>query len=330
MSSLLEVQDLNVTALVEGEQRKLIAELSLSIAAGEAVGLVGESGSGKSMTARAVTRLLADNVTATGSVQFEGRSVLDMTSQELRDYRRSDVAMIFQDARAAINPIRTIGDFLTEGLRRNAGMSKDDAIKRAVDAMTAVGIQRAPERMAQYPHEFSGGMLQRVMICSTLLTETRLLLADEPTTALDVTTQAEVVGLLDALRRDRGLGLLFITHDLDLAAALCDRVCVMYAGRIVEERDASDFFTTARHPYAKALVGARPSVDERVLRLPAIPGSPIALQDVGATCAFEPRCPFAVPECKEGVPELRNVSGGGVRCVRAEESHTFNLSLESA
>jgi len=330
MNSLLEIEGLNVTALVDGEQRPLIDQLSLSIAAGEAVGLVGESGSGKSMTARSIMRLLAKNVSATGSIHFDGRSVLDMNPKELREYRRSDVAMIFQDPRAAINPVRTVGDFLTEGLRKNTGMSKDEATTRAVDAMTTVGIHRARERMGQYPHEFSGGMLQRVMICSTLLTQTRLLLADEPTTALDVTTQAEVVGLLDALRRDRGLGLLFITHDLDLGAALCDRVCVMYAGRIVECRTAHDFYTHSRHPYSKALFDARPSVDQRVHRLPAIPGSPIALYDVGAACAFEPRCPFSVDACANAVPGLRNVNGGDVRCIRAEDTDTTDLVEERA
>lgn len=319
MTELLAVDGLNVEAWIDGEQRPLIEGLSLSIDAGEAVGLVGESGSGKSMTARSIIRLQPRNVAMHGSIAFDGRDVLSMSERELRAYRRNDVAMIFQDPRAAINPVRTIGRFLTEGLLANAGLSKSEAADRAVRAMQAVGINRAEERMAQYPHEFSGGMLQRVMICSTLLTDTRLLLADEPTTSLDVTTQAEVVGLLDTLRRERGLGMLFITHDLDLAASLCDRVCVMYAGRIVEVRAAKDFVAQARHPYSWALFDARPSVDEKADRLAAIPGSPIAAYDVGATCAFADRCPHVSDHCRDGVPTLRSVGGGEVRCIRAEE-----------
>jgi oligopeptide/dipeptide ABC transporter ATP-binding protein len=319
MTALLNIENLNVTAMVDGEQRKLIKDLSLRVKAGEAVGLVGESGSGKSMTARSVMRLQPGNVRVEGNIEFDGRPVLEMSQRDLRAYRRADVAMIFQDPRAAINPVHTIGAFLTEGLRRNNRLPKDVATRRAVEALEAVGISRAQDRLSQYPHEFSGGMLQRVMICSTLLAGTRLLLADEPTTALDVTTQAEVVGILDALRRDRGLGMLFITHDLDLAAALCDRVCVMYAGQIVESRPARDFAEHAQHPYSRALFGARPSATSRAVRLPAIPGSPVSAFDVGDSCALAPRCPHVRDLCRAGAPELRPFKSGEVRCVRAEE-----------
>ncbi|KHK98807.1 ABC transporter ATP-binding protein [Microbacterium mangrovi] len=317
--TLLDIRSLSVTASTQGATLPIIQDVSLSIARGEAVGLVGESGSGKSMTARSIMRLHGRNVTADGTIEFEGRDVLSMGVRELRSYRRSDVSMIFQDPRAAINPVRTIGAFLTEGLRGSFGLSKQEATRRAIAAMAAVGITRAEERMAQYPHEFSGGMLQRVMICSSLLANSRLLLADEPTTALDVTTQAEVVGLLDDLRRERGLGLLFITHDLDLAAGLCDRVFVMYAGRIVEARAAKNFESAAQHPYSRALFEARPSVDFRAARLPAIPGVPLSASESADACAFAPRCPYATDECRTSLPPLEEADAGDVRCIRVHE-----------
>lgn len=318
MSGLV-LEGLTVTATVGRETRVLVHDLALAIEAGESVGLVGESGSGKSLTARSILRLLARNLTASGSVRFEDREVLGMSERALREYRRHDVAMIFQDPRAAINPVRPIGAFLTEGLRRNEGLAKREADRRAVDVLRSVGFARPEEQMARFPHQLSGGMLQRVMICSALLTPARLLIADEPTTALDVTTQAEVIGLLASLRRSRGLGLLFVTHDLDLAAALCDRICVMYAGRIVENRAAGEYAERARHPYSRALFDARPSVDERAARLPAIPGAPIAAFEVGERCAFSPRCAHATDACRHAVPALRPVGGGEVRCVRADE-----------
>jgi oligopeptide/dipeptide ABC transporter ATP-binding protein len=319
MSDLLAIRNLSVSATVSRATRPIIEDLSLTIAPGEALGLVGESGSGKSMTARSIMRLLGPNIEARGSIEFHGRDVLAMSAAELRAFRRNDVSMIFQDPRAAINPVRTIGHFLTERLRRVDGVSRTESAGRAVDAMSAVGIRNPSDRMEQYPHQLSGGLLQRVMICSTLLTPTRLILADEPTTALDVTTQAEVVGLLDSLRRERGIGLLFITHDLDLAVALSDRVAVMYAGRIVEVRAAQAFEGRSRHPYSRALFEARPSVDARVERLPAIPGTPAAAYESGASCAFAPRCPFAIEACRDGVPRLEHVDGGEVRCIRADD-----------
>jgi len=216
---LLAVEGLTVLLPVEGQQREVLRDVSLQIRAGEAVGLVGESGSGKSMTARAIDRLLPKGAEVRGQIRLDGRDVTELAGAGLRTFRNK-VAMIFQDPRAHVNPVRRIGDFMTEALRTNLGVQAADAHRRAADMLAQVGIDEPARRLRQYPHELSGGMLQRVMIAAALLTEPTLLLADEPTTALDVTTQAEVMAILDELRREYGLAMLFITHDLELAAAI--------------------------------------------------------------------------------------------------------------
>jgi oligopeptide/dipeptide ABC transporter ATP-binding protein len=316
--ALLEVDDLHTELAVEGRMQPVLHDVSLSIGTGEAVGLVGESGSGKSMTARAIARLLPTGASTSGSIRYDGAEVGSLRGSALRDYR-GEVAMIFQDPRAHINPVRSIGDFMTEALRTNRSVARGDARARAVRALADVGIEDGDRRLKQYPHELSGGLLQRVMIASALLTEPRLVLADEPTTALDVTTQAEVMAILDELRRERGLALLFITHDLDLAGAVCDRTCVMYAGRIVESQRSADLGERPRHPYTAALSAARPAIEGAVHRLAAIRGRPVSAFEAPAGCSFAPRCEFAQDRCREQTPELRSVSGGEVRCVRADE-----------
>jgi peptide/nickel transport system ATP-binding protein len=215
--------------------------------------------------------------------------------------------------------VRRIGDFMTEALRTNQGVSNDDARRRSISLLADVGVPDGERRLRQYPHELSGGLLQRVMIATALLTEPKLLLADEPTTALDVTTQAEVMAILDELRRERGLALLFITHDLDLAGAVCDRTAVMYAGQIVEQQPSATLHAHARHPYTAALVGARPDVASTATRLTAIPGQPLSAFEAPAGCAFAPRCPLAIDDCRAERPALRLLGGAAVRCIRAEE-----------
>ncbi len=219
---LLELDDLTVWLDVAGTRRAVLRGVSLSVDPGESVGLVGESGSGKTMTARAVSRLLPPGAGVEGQIRFAGRDIGALRGGELRSYRNR-ISMVFQDPRAHINPVRRIGDFMTEALCTNLGVSGPEARRRAADTLRQVGIEDGERRLRQYPHQLSGGMLQRVMIAAALLTEPLLLLADEPTTALDVTTQAEVMAILDDLRRDLGLAMLFITHDLELAAAVCDR-----------------------------------------------------------------------------------------------------------
>lgn len=318
MTALLEIEHLTAQLPVEGRMQTVLHDVTLSVAAGEAVGLVGESGSGKSMTARAVARLLPAGAQTGGAVRYDGADVATLRGAQLREYR-GQVAMIFQDPRAHINPVRSIGDFLCEALRTNRGTGRDEARRRAVAALADVGIDDGERRLRQYPHELSGGLLQRVMIASALLTEPRLILADEPTTALDVTTQADVMAILDDLRREHGLALLFITHDLDLATAVCDRMCVMYAGQIMEMQESAALADRPLHPYTAALSAARPAIEGDVHRLSAIRGRPLSAFEAPAGCPYAPRCDFVQDRCAEQHPELGDLEGGCVRCLRAAE-----------
>ncbi|MGH3704453.1 MAG: dipeptide ABC transporter ATP-binding protein [Agromyces sp.] len=255
--TLLDIAELTLD-LPNG--KRLLDGISLTVAEGETVGLVGESGSGKSLTARSVLGLLPSRSTTGGSVELLGRSVLDASPRELLDLRRTQASMIFQDPRAGINPMRTVGDHLTETMRLCEGRSAAEAKAVAVSLMEAVRLPRPEDHLRQYPHELSGGMLQRVMIAGALTSSPRLLICDEPTTALDVTTQAEIIGVLAEQRASRGMGMLFITHDLNLAAAICDRVYVMSAGRVEEQGDARQVFSNPQAAYTKRLVAATPTI----------------------------------------------------------------------
>jgi len=316
---LLKVEGLTVRLPVEGSMRPVLQDVSFTIRPGEALGLVGESGSGKSMTARAIDRLLPPGAAVGGRVQFDGRDVTTLSGADLKRFR-GQVAMIFQDPRAHTNPVRRIGDFMTEALRANAGVRMDVAERQAVALLKSVGIADGERRLRQYPHELSGGLLQRVMIATALLTQPRLLLADEPTTALDVTTQAEVMAILADLRTRLHLAMLFITHNLDLAAAICDRTVVMYAGQVVEVRESSRLHDQPLHPYTAALAAARPSIDANVGRLTAIAGRPLsAFEAPEAECAFVARCPHVADVCRARRPALVELDGGLTRCARATE-----------
>ena len=316
---LLEVDSLSVGLPVEGSMRKVLQDVSFSIRPGEALGLVGESGSGKSMTARSIDRLLPAGAAVSGRIRFDGRDVMTLSGADLKRFR-GEVAMIFQDPRAHTNPVRRIGDFMTEALRTNAGVRMEEASSRAVTLLKSVGIEDGERRLRQYPHELSGGLLQRVMIATALLTQPRLLLADEPTTALDVTTQAEVLAILDDLRAEFRLAMLFITHNLELAAAICDRTVVMYAGQVVEVRESSRLHDQPLHPYTAALAAARPNIDATTHRLTAIPGRPLSAFEAPAdACAFVARCPHAADVCSERRPALVELDGGLTRCARAQE-----------
>ncbi|MEU9131620.1 ABC transporter ATP-binding protein [Kitasatospora sp. NPDC048540] len=298
--------------------RPVLAGVDLTVDARETVALVGESGSGKSLTSRSVLGLLPKGAATEGSVRVNGEDVLTMTPEQLRRLRTNTAAMIFQDPRAAINPLRRIGDFLTESVRLNAGTGAQAATDRAVEMLEAVGLTGAVLR--RYPGQLSGGMLQRVMIAAALMGDPALILADEPTTALDVTTQAEVVALLGDLRERFGTGLLFVTHDLGLAAAISDRVYVMYAGRIAETGPAEALFDRPRHPYTAALLNSTPRLEAPQGRLAAIEGRPPGLREELTGCPFAARCPLATYLCGQQAPALLPVPGEPARRVACHHS----------
>ena len=307
----------------------MLRDVSFDLDAGRTLGLVGESGSGKSMTVRTISRLLPDGADIAGTVRFDGNDVFALRGDALRAYRAKDVAMIFQDARAYTNPVRRIGDFLTEAMRTNERMPRAAAEKRAVQLLAEVGIGDPERRMRQYPHELSGGLLQRVMIAAAVAARPRLILADEPTTALDVTTQAEVMAILGRMQREYGMAMLFITHDLELAGAVCDETIVLYAGQVMERQRSAQLHRDPLHPYTAALVQARPEIDRRVVRLPAIPGHPTTAYEAPDGCAFAPRCRFAQDRCRAGVPPLLQIGQSGqARCVRTEELRGSMLQHE--
>ncbi len=297
----LDIRGLRIT--LPGTARPVLDGVDLTVAAGETVALVGESGSGKTLTSRSALRLLPPGALVEGTVAVAGEDVLTMTDGRVRALRTGKAAMIFQDPRAAINPLRRIGDFLTEGVVLPKVMSRADATARATELLHAVGVDDSV--LVKYPGQVSGGMLQRVMIAGALMGDPSLLLADEPTTALDVTTQAEVVA---RLQQRFGTGLLFVTHDLDLAATFSDRVYVMYAGRIVESGPAQELFAHPRHPYTAALVASTPRLDAPAGRLAAIDGRPPDLRTPLTGCPFAPRCRLATEACDREEPDLRSAA----------------------
>jgi oligopeptide/dipeptide ABC transporter ATP-binding protein len=317
---LLELDGVTTRVPTAAGERALIEDIAFTVARGEIVGLVGESGSGKSMTARTILGLLPDEARAEGSVRLDGVDLLRLGRRELRDVRARRLAMIFQDPRAHIDPLYSIADYLTEGLTVHGGMKRAEARRRAGELLADVGIEDAERVLRSHPHQLSGGMLQRVMIAAAMAMDPDLIVADEATTALDVTIQREIVSIFAALRRSRELAMIFITHDLDLASALCDRVLVMYAGRIVEHQPTAELFDQPLHPYTSALLAARPRIDDRASRLTVIPGRPVAAFEAPDGCPFRPRCAFAQPRCAEGRPPLRERRPeGAAACVRSEE-----------
>ncbi|MFI9100839.1 ABC transporter ATP-binding protein [Streptomyces fildesensis] len=294
----LDIHGLRVT--LPGAARPVLDGVDLTVAAGETVALVGESGSGKTLTTRSALRLLPPGAVTEGAVRVDGEDVLTMDAGRLRDVRSGMVSMVFQDPRATVNPLRRIGDFLTESVTLTGAMNRTQAADRAVELLRAVGLDESVLR--KYPGQVSGGMLQRVVIAAALMGDPALLLADEPTTALDVTSQAEVIALLTALRERFGTGLLFVTHDLELAAAISDRVYVMYAGRIAESGPAEALFARPRHPYTAALLASTPRMEGPRGRLAAIEGQPPDLREPLRGCAFAARCPLATEVCDQRAP----------------------------
>jgi oligopeptide/dipeptide ABC transporter ATP-binding protein len=307
--ALLKVDDLRVSFATEDGIVKAVDGVSFDLAPGEILAIVGESGCGKSVTAQTLTGLTrAPNTRITGSVTYRGKELTGLDDDGLRDIRGEEIAMVFQDPMSSLNPVYRVGDQIAEMIRAHRDVSKKEALARAVQLLTSVGIPNAQGRVRSYPHEFSGGMRQRVMIAMALALEPTVLIADEPTTALDVTVQAQILRLIADLNRDRDLAVVLITHDLGVVAEVADRVVVMYAGQIVEDGSLDDIFYAPQHPYTWGLLGSITRLDsDRSERLPAIPGQPPSLLNPPRGCAFRPRCPHAFAQCTE-IPELTNRS----------------------
>jgi oligopeptide transport system ATP-binding protein len=308
---LLEVRDLHVEFHTREGIAKAVNGVSYSVDAGETLAVLGESGSGKSVTAQAVMGILdvPPGRIAGGEVFFKGRDLLKLKEEERRRVRGAEMAMIFQDALSSLNPVLSVGQQLGEMFVVHRGMSHKDARARAIELMDRVRIPAARERVGQYPHQFSGGMRQRIMIAMALALEPSLIIADEPTTALDVTVQAQVMDLLAELQRELNMGLILITHDLGVVADVADRIAVMYAGRIVETAPVHDIYKAPAHPYTRGLLDSIPRLDQKGQDLYAIRGLPPSLLRVPPGCAFNPRCPRAQDVCLTDEPPLYEVSG---------------------
>ncbi len=307
-----------------GSEVNAVNGVSFSMAAGESLALVGESGSGKSMTALSILGLVPKPGRVTsGEVRFRGRDLLTLPAPELRKVRGREIGMVFQDPTTSLNPVLTIERQLTEGLREHLGMTAPARRARAVELLSLVGIPDAKDRLASYPHEFSGGQRQRILIAMAIACDPGLLIADEPTTALDPTIQAQIVELLKGLQKRLNMAMLWITHDLALVAGLSERVAVMYAGSIVETAPVRDLFKRPRHPYTLGLLGAMPRTDARHAAgesLVPIPGSPPDLREATVGCAFAPRCAMVVERCRLEMPPLRPVGPDHLSaCFRSEE-----------
>jgi oligopeptide/dipeptide ABC transporter ATP-binding protein len=319
---LLEVKDLFVEFRTRDGVAKVINGVSYYLDQGEALAVLGESGSGKSVTAQAIMGILdiPPGHIASGEILFEGRDLLKMSEGERRGTRGRDIAMIFQDALSALNPVYKVGYQISETMRRRMDMSKDAAMKRAIELMDLVRIPAAKQRVNDYPHQFSGGMRQRVMIAMALAMNPKVLIADEPTTALDVTVQAQIMDLLADLRRDLNMGVILITHDLGVVADVADRIAVMYAGRIVEHADVHAIYKAPAHPYTKGLLESIPRLDTKGTELATIKGLPPNLMRIPDGCSFNPRCQYAQEICRTTVPPNKDLGGGRTsRCHFAEE-----------
>jgi oligopeptide/dipeptide ABC transporter ATP-binding protein len=309
---LLDVRDLTVSFRTEDGVVRAVNGVSFTISPGETLGIVGESGSGKSVTMMSVMRLITDpNARFEGEVIYKGRDLMKLSRDEIRQVRGSEMAMIFQDPMTSLNPVYRVGWQISEQIRAHEQLSRQAAGKRAIELLAAVGIPHPAERVDDYPHQFSGGMRQRVMIAMALSCNPDLLIADEPTTALDVTIQAQILNLIKKLKEEFGSAVVLITHDMGVVADIADRVAVMYAGRVIEEGTKQDLFYDPLHPYTWGLLGSIARLDRpKPRRLTAIPGLPPSMISLPPGCAFADRCPHRFGRCGE-LPELTGKAGHG-------------------
>jgi oligopeptide/dipeptide ABC transporter ATP-binding protein len=319
---LLEIENLHTFFYTDNGVARAVDGVSFAVGVGETVGVVGESGCGKSVTALSILRLVRPpgRIESGSVLRFEGRDLLGLAERDMQRVRGNRIAMVFQEPMTALNPVFTVGDQIGEVARIHAGASKRDAWAKAIEMLKLVGIPAPEQRAAEYPHQLSGGMRQRVVIAMALVMNPALIIADEPTTALDVTIQAQILELLADLTRRLGTSVLLITHDLGVVAENCTRVIVMYAGEVVEEASTIDLFARAHHPYTEGLLGAMPRVGGEKDRLATIPGTVPAPTDWPKGCRFRDRCPYSWERCEAEHPPLYQIGGGHTsRCHLAEE-----------
>ncbi|MGP4070946.1 ABC transporter ATP-binding protein [Piscibacillus sp. B03] len=314
--TLLDIKDLRTSFFVDGNEIKAVDGVSFKLKKGRTIGIVGESGSGKSITALSILRLLENpGKVVGGEINFKGKDLTKVSDREMRQIRGNEISMIFQEPMTSLNPVYTVGQQIRETLKVHQGLGKESGTKKGVELLELVGIPSPKERIKQYPHELSGGMRQRVMIAMALACNPELLIADEPTTALDVTIQAQILELINKLQEEIGMSVIMITHDMGVVAETCDDVAVMYGGKVVEFADVNTIFKDPKHPYTIGLLNSIPRHDVDVDELEPIRGSVPSPKDMPDGCRFAPRCPFATDLCMNELPKLDEVSNGNeVRC----------------
>ena len=323
--TLIQVKNLQISFKYDGVMTPVIRGVSFDIKRGETLGMVGESGSGKSVTSREIMRLIATPPARidSGEILFEGRDILKMSDDELRSIRGNRISMIFQDPMTSLNPVYTCGDQIMEVIRLHKGVSKKEARQMAIEMLREVGVQSPETRVDCYPHELSGGMRQRVMIAMALSCSPTLLISDEPTTALDPTIQAQILQLIKDMKKKLNMSVLFITHDLGVVAQNCDRVVVMYAGKIVEVAEVCELFDHPAHPYTQGLIMSIPKMSSDVEELYSIDGSIPSFGSLPGGCTFGPRCPYFTEECTKSEPVLKDIGGGHLCACHRRSSGTL-------
>ncbi|HEY3639485.1 MAG TPA: ABC transporter ATP-binding protein [Xanthobacteraceae bacterium] len=326
-AKLLEVEELSIAFRGLRGATEVLSRVSFAVAPGEIVGVVGESGSGKSVMALAIMRLLGDDgVISAGRIRFEGRDLAALGPADLRQVRGRSIGMVFQEPMSSLNPLLTVGYQLAEVLATHLRLTGVAARRRVVELLDEVGIASPAERAGAYPHQLSGGLRQRVMIAMAMACRPKLLIADEPTTALDVTIQAQILELMRRISRDAGTAILLITHDMGVIARMAERVLVVYAGQIVEDAPARALFARPAHPYTRLLLAAMPSPRRKTARLPVIPGTLPAPSRLPPGCRFHPRCPLAVDPCRASPPDMIELAAGRhTRCIRGRELLTQSV-----
>lgn len=324
-NTLIQVKNLQISFKYDGVMTPVIRGASFDIKRGETLGMVGESGSGKSVTSREIMRLIATPPARidSGEILFEGRDILKMSDDELRSIRGNRISMIFQEPMTSLNPVYTCGDQIMEVIRLHKGVSKKEARQMAIEMLREVGVQSPETRVDCYPHELSGGMRQRVMIAMALSCSPTLLISDEPTTALDPTIQAQILQLIKDMKKKLNMSVLFITHDLGVVAQNCDRVVVMYAGKIVEVAEVCELFDHPAHPYTQGLIMSIPKMSSDVEELYSIDGSIPSFGSLPGGCTFGPRCPYFTEECTKSEPVLKDIGGGHLCACHRRSSGTL-------